>query len=316
MQKDVIGIVGLGLLGRGIASCFLAHGYQVFVHTQGGDAAYAAARRHIAAGVEDFATNAAPDSMPGAEWEQRYIETRSLKDFAECTFVVESVPEDIGSKQAVFAELETVIPPDAPIATNTSALPVTTLQRTLQYPERLLGMHWAEPAYATRFLELIRGEMTSDAAMDHAAELGRRLGKDPCFVQKDIPGFIVNRLGYAMYREAIHLLESGIADVDTIDRSFRNACGLWASFCGPFRWIDITGGPALYAKAMEGVLPTLDADPQVPKTLAELAANNQLFYAYSPGDLERWQELLHAQAWAIRALQQNIDRERCELLQG
>ena len=131
-------------------------------------------------------------------------------------------------------EIEAVVAADVPIASNTSALPITTLQEGRLHPERFLGMHWAEPAYATRFLELIRGQHTSDAAMTKANSLATALGKEPCVVAKDVPGFIVNRLGYAMYREAVNMLESGVADAATIDRAFRNACGIWASLCGPF----------------------------------------------------------------------------------
>ena len=105
--------------------------------------------------------------------------------------------------------------------------------------------------------------------LQRAADLARRIGKQPSLVQKDVPGFIVNRLGYAMYREAVHLLELGVADVATIDESFRNACGLWAAICGPLRWMDITGGPARYARAMEAVLPTLCNSPELPETLRQ-----------------------------------------------
>src|SRR5690606_19628751 len=108
-------------------------------------------------------------------WERRYTEAGTLADFALCTFVVESVSEDLDTKQGVFRDLEAVIGPSVPIGSNTSSIPITALQQELRSPERLLGMHWAEPAYATRFLELIRGEMTAYAAMDHAAQLGRRL---------------------------------------------------------------------------------------------------------------------------------------------
>ena len=131
-------------------------------------------------------------------------------------------------------------------------------------------MHWAEPAHATRFLELIRGEATSDETVRRTEELARRLGKDPTVCRQDIPGFIVNRIGYAMYREALHLVELGVADIETIDRSVRNTLGLWAASCGPFRWIDLTGGPALYARSMERVIPTLRNDAALPALLAAL----------------------------------------------
>src|SRR5262249_16795923 len=152
----------------------------------------------------------------------------SLRGFAACSFVIESVFEDYTVKQQVFEELEEVVGADVPIASNASALPISLLQSARSHPQRFLGMHWAEPAYVTRFLELIRGEHSSDDVMLAASTLGQRCGKEPCVVRKDVPGFIVNRLAYAMYREAVHLLETGVADVDTIDRAFRNACGLWA----------------------------------------------------------------------------------------
>ena len=175
-------------------------------------------------------------------------------------------------------------------------------------------MHWAEPAYATRFLELIASEQTSAKVLQAALDLARRNGKDPSVLKKDLPGFIVNRLGYAMYREALSLLEEGIADAETIDRSFRNACGLWASLCGPFRWIDITGGPASYARAMSGVLPGLNNSSEVPPTLAKMrdedyrgTLDGRGFYSYQPGDAQRWNDILHRQAWAILRLQAEMD---------
>ncbi|MFN7651030.1 MAG: 3-hydroxyacyl-CoA dehydrogenase family protein [Acidobacteriota bacterium] len=115
-------------------------------------------------------------------------------------------------------------------------------------------------------------------------------------MQRDVPGFIVNRLGCAMYREAAPLLETGVADLETIDRSIRQACGLWASICGPFRWIDITGGPGLYARAMRGVLPTLNNSPSLPPTLE---APPTSFYDYAPGEMERWHQQLHEHAWSL-----------------
>lgn len=304
-MDDVIGIVGLGLLGRGIATCFLAHGFRVLAYEKSGEEGFAVARKYIAAGIEEVLAREASSAM-AASWLHRYQEASDFAAFSGCSFVIESVTEDLATKQGVFDQLEEVLEPTAPIASNTSALPIGILQKPRRHPSRFLGMHWAEPAYATRFLELICGEQTSVAALRHAEALGREVGKEPCIVERDIPGFIVNRLGYAMYREAVHLLESGVANVETIDRSFQNACGLWASLCGPFRWIDITGGPALYAKAMRGVLPTLDNNADLPKTLQKMEADGASFYPYEPNELERWQKLFHEQAWRIRSLQRDM----------
>lgn len=304
----------MGLLGRGITACLLAHGFRTVVYDHGGAAVYASARTYIGQGLAELIAEAGFPASLASEWSGRYTEAASFAEFAGCTFVIESVVEDFAVKQQVFDQIEAAVPASVPIASNTSAIPISLLQNGRAHPERFLGMHWAEPAYATRFLELIRGERTGDDALQAAAALGRRTGKDPCIVRKDVPGFIVNRLGYAMYREALHLLETGVADVETIDRSFRNACGLWASLCGPFRWIDITGGPALYAKAMRGVLPTLSNTPDLPPTLQQALSegwkgvlDGRGFYPYQPGDAERWQARLHRQALAIHRLQQESE---------
>jgi 3-hydroxybutyryl-CoA dehydrogenase len=198
---------------------------------------------------------------------------------------------------------------DVPIASNTSALPISHLQRGRKHPERFLGMHWAEPAHATRFMELIRGEHTSDTAFQAAAQLAKAIGKEPCLVEKDVPAFIANRIGYAMYREALNILEMGVADAETIDRSCRNALGLWATICGPLRWMDLTGGPAAYAKAIRAVLPSLSNATELPKTLQDLVdsdaqgiANGRGFYEYNEEQARQWEELFLEHAWTIREL--------------
>jgi len=287
-----VGVAGLGFLGRGIAACLLINGHKVIGFTPDASA-FAGVRKYI-----QDAADETPDCDASA-WVGRYQETQSLQDFAACEFVIESVLEDLSIKLQVFDKLETVLGPEIPIGSNTSALPISLLQSGRKHPERFFGMHWAEPAYATRFMELIRGDLTGDAAFEQAISLARALGKDPAIVRRDVPGFIVNRLGYAMYREALHLLESGVADVESIDRAFHNALGLWSTFCGPFRWIDITGGPALYAKAMKGVLPTLSNATEVPKTICEAKS----FYEYGPDERARWEALLHGRAWSLLQLQ-------------
>jgi 3-hydroxybutyryl-CoA dehydrogenase len=254
----------------------------------------------------EFAGVAAENAL---SWRERYHATQSYDDWPVCDFVIESIDENIAAKQIVFDHLEKVVASKVPIGSNTSAIPITALQSRRQYPERFFGMHWFEPAHATRFLELIPGEKTSPATMSSAATVARQCGKDPSVLAKDIPGFIVNRLGYAMYREAMNLLELGVADAATIDRSFRNACGVWSTIMGPFQWIDLTGGPELYSKAMERVLPTLSTTAEVPAPLRALVlegargvANGRGFYDYTSEQAKRLDDLFHAHAWQARAL--------------
>ena len=308
MKFDPVGVIGLGLLGRGITASLLGAGFEVIaVETR--PQAVQEAHAYIAEAVSELIGHGGSPSQKALSWTERYRFSNSLADLKPCAFVIESVSEDLAVKLQVFDDLEDIVGADIPIASNTSALPITSLQAGRKHPSRFLGMHFAEPAYATRFLEIIRGEQSSDACIGLATELGSATGKEPCVVNQDIPGFIVNRLGYAMYREAANLLELGIGDVETIDCASRNALGLWATLCGPFRWIDITGGPALYAKAMAGVLPTLNNRPEVPnifrekREIVERGAGQTGFYSYEEGEIERWRKLLHEHAWEVRRLQ-------------
>jgi 3-hydroxybutyryl-CoA dehydrogenase len=308
-QQTRVAVIGLGLLGRGIAARFVACGFQV-VAVDRSEAQHATARAEIGAMIDELiAANAFPAGLR-EEWPSRYTAATDFREIVGCTFVVESVTEDPAAKEAAIAATEAAVAADTIIASNTSSISISELQKNRRHPERFVGMHWAEPAHATRFMELIRGEQTSDSAFEAAATLARQLGKEPCLCQKDIPAFIVNRIGYAMYREALHLLESGVADTETIDTAVRNALGLWATVCGPFRWIDLTGGPELYASALNRVLPTLATSAKVSPTMQELAdagargvSNGRGFYQYTPEEAQHWRELYRKHVWRVARMQ-------------
>lgn len=307
-DEFTVAVVGLGLLGRGIAVCFLGHGFRV-IGCDRAPASHRIADSYIDRGLGEMVDHAGIDAALADNWRARYHATTGFDDWPPCDFVVESVDEDPQAKQDVFDQVERVVAPNVPIGSNTSAIPITQLQKPRWHLQRFFGMHWFEPAYATRFLELIPGEQTSSAIMATAAAVARRCGKEPSVLVKDIPGFIVNRLAYAMYREAFNLLELGVADAETIDRSLRNTLGVWSSICGPFRWIDLTGGPTLYAKAMARVLPTLSTAAEPPPALRRLVDEHALgvtnghgFYEYTPEEGKRRDELFHAHAWRAYAL--------------
>jgi 3-hydroxybutyryl-CoA dehydrogenase len=286
----------------------LGHGLRVVGFARSRES-HERARDYIDRGLRDMVEHAGFDAAILRNWRDGYHETNRFDDWPACDFVVESIAEDAEAKQHVFEQIENVVAADVPIASNTSAIPITELQRGRRQPDRFLGMHWFEPAHATRFLELVPGDETSPAALQAAIRLAKRCGKEPSVLKKDIPGFIVNRLGYAVYREALNLLELGIADAETIDRSFRNACGVWSTILGPFAWMDLTGGPTLYGNCMERVLPTLSNATELPDTIRRLAeegaqgvTNGRGFYRYTPAEAQAADELFHQHAWTARSL--------------
>ena len=202
-MPGTVGLAGLGLLGRGIATCLLNHGFHVIA-------------------LESSAKIKA--QQPRSE---RLTLASTAADLAPCDFVIESISEDLAAKSALFCELERHIGADVPLVTNTSAIPISLLQANLKHPGRFAGMHWTTPAEFTRFLEIIRGDATTPETLARIEALALELDKEPGIVQKDLPGFVANRIAYAMYREALHLVNEGVADPQTIDVLCRHsiACG-------------------------------------------------------------------------------------------
>ena len=309
--SQTIAVAGLGPLGRGIVTSLLARGLRV-IALETDTAVRADAKEYIAVGITELVTRGGMPESLLIEWPARYTEATDVSDLTKADFVIESIFENIDAKKALFDQIEAVVGPTVPIASNTSALPISSLQSGRKHPERFVGMHWAMPCHITRFLEVIRGEQTNDATIAAALALGKAAGKQPTLVKKDIEGFIVNRIGYAVYREALWLLENGIADVETIDNSVRNARSVWGNIAGPFRWMDISG-LAGYAAVMEKLLPKLSCAKETPKTLKDLVdsgargiANGRGFYQYTPEEAERWKKLVIENAWRIRALNEEF----------
>ena len=287
MPAKTIGVVGLGLMGRGIATVMLANDLNV-IAVDPSEESQSLAREHITTSLAEL------PMAKEIDWQSQIKISTDFSDLAPCEFVIESIPEEPELKRSVLTQIEAVVGEAVPIATNTSALPISMLQSTCKKPERIIGMHWAEPCHLTRFLEVIRGEQTDEATTQATIELGTQVGKDPTEVKRDVPGFIVNRLAYAMYREAFWLVENGVADVEMIDRAFVTSISVWADIAGPFRWMDMTGLPA-YAQAMERLFPELSCEQTTPRMMQQLVesgakgtANGRGFYQYSPEEAQIW----------------------------
>ncbi|HVW62288.1 MAG TPA: 3-hydroxyacyl-CoA dehydrogenase family protein, partial [Puia sp.] len=239
-----IGVVGLGLMGCSITTCLLMAGHPVIaVAPVPADLQHAERRisEHWRRSVEEGLIR-----MPKDGWQSKLKITENYNDLKPCRIVIECTLESLTIKEAVYKKIEDVIAPDAILTSNTSAIPISILQEHTRHPQRFFGLHWAEPSHTTRFLEIICGEQSDVARGEWLYEIAHGWGKEPTLVRKDIRGFITNRLMYAMYREAFHLVENGYATVEDVDRACRNNAGYWMTLVGVFRWMDLTGVAAYH----------------------------------------------------------------------
>jgi 3-hydroxyacyl-CoA dehydrogenase len=312
-KLDTVGLIGLGLMGQGIAGCLVANKLKVVGYSRSRKRE-AESRTRIAEALEQLAKRKIIPRSRMIGWEKRFTFVHSLEGLAQCPFIIETVAEDIALKRSIYDKLESFLPKEVVIASNTSSLPINFLQQGRRHPGRFIGMHWGEPAEVTRYLEIVRGEETSDRTVRLTRGLGLLLGKEPSVLNFDIRGFISNRMMYAMMREACHLVEAGVADLETVDRSFRNDIGWWATLAGPFRWMDLTGIP-VYAAVMEGLLPELCNDGSVPKMMREVVekdargiSNRKGFYKYTRDSAEEWEKVWLDFTHDIRKLTEKYEK--------
>jgi 3-hydroxybutyryl-CoA dehydrogenase len=301
-----VGVIGLGLMGHSIIACLLAAGHPVTGLSRD-LRRHRGARRHIRALLDEMKREGLLNREPSGAMDSLRL-TEDYRDLAACRLVLESVIEDVETKQDTYRAIEEVVAPDAIIGTNTSSIPVSILQAGAVHPERFVGIHWDEPAHVTRFLEIIVGERSDPACAERIRAMASRWGKEPSVLRRDIRGFITNRVSYAMFREACHLVDSGVCTVEDVDRSLRNDVGWWMPFAGPFRYMDLMGVQG-YHRVMQDLLPELCASPEVPPLIRRVVesggrgvSNGQGFYRYTEKEAKRWERAFVRFNYEIRRL--------------
>jgi 3-hydroxybutyryl-CoA dehydrogenase len=235
-EIGTVGVVGLGTMGAGIAQVCLQAGVRVLgreVDDARCDRAREALERQLARAVERGRIAAADrDAALG-----RLTLTTSLADLAACDLVIEAAFEDLALKRSLFAELSRLLCPPAVLATNTSALSVTAIASSAEAPERVVGMHFFNPAPVLPLVEVVRAELSSEDAVETAVAFAERLGKVPVRCA-DTPGFVVNRILVPMLNDAVRVLDEGAASPEDVDRALVNGAS-WPM--GPFALIDLIG---------------------------------------------------------------------------
>jgi len=207
---------------------------------------------------------------------------------SDADLVVECVLEDMELKQNLFRDIEPMVKADCILATNTSVMSITQIASKTQDKSRVIGTHFWNPPYLIPLVEVIKGEETSLEVMDATYEYLKKIGKKPVRCMKDVQGFVANRLQHALWREALYMVEAGIADAPTVDEALRYGPGLRWPHMGVLENVDMIGADLSLA-IQRGVIPYL-ADNKEPSALLESLVNEGKLGFKTGEGYQKWTE--------------------------
>jgi 3-hydroxybutyryl-CoA dehydrogenase len=258
VEVHKVGVVGLGTMGAGIAQVSVQSGFDTIgreVNEELGERGRATIDRYLSRGV-------VRGRMTEADREQalgRLTLTTELTGLADCDLVIEAVLEQLDLKRAVFAELDRITRPDTVLATNTSALSVAEIAEATERPDRVVGMHFFNPAPVLPLVEIVRAPLSSDAAVEAAFDWAERAGKQPVRCN-DTPGFIVNRILIPLLNDCVRVLDEARVEPADMDKAMTNGAG-WP--LGPCALIDLIGID-VHVHASEALHGKLGEPPMAP----------------------------------------------------
>lgn len=284
IQKVVM--AGAGTMGTSMAQIFAAHGYNTVLYNHR-EATLEKARRMIELNQEALVLSGELSQAESDAVKARIQLTSDESCFQDCDVVVESIVENMEAKHQLWQKISALAREDAILTTNTSGLSITEIAKAVQRPERFCGMHWFNPPHLVPLVEVIKGEETEDQTARVVAELAERIGKKAVTVKKDAKGFIGNRLQTAVLREALHIVQSGIADAEDVDKAVKYGIGFRYACLGPLETADF-GGLDIFYHVAEYLVPDLYSSQEVPALLREKFEKGELgvktgkgFYDYS-----------------------------------
>jgi 3-hydroxybutyryl-CoA dehydrogenase len=236
MQIEKILVAGAGLMGGGISQVCAQAGYDVVMRDLSDEIVEKRLeniRWSASKLVEKGKVQGSVEEIMG-----RIQAVTDLSAASDVDFVFEAITEDVDAKRQLFSELDEMCPAHTILATNTSAIPITNIAAATQRAPKVVGTHFFSPVPMMRVVEIVAGLMTSDGTMATAEQLGRSLGKETIRVNRDVAGFLLNRISFPSTVEAIKLVEAGVASVEDVDKGMRLGFG---RPMGPFETVDLAG---------------------------------------------------------------------------
>jgi len=293
-----ISVIGAGMIAPGVAQVFAVKNYNVCI--------YARRQEALPEAIEKIRSNLSTMAKKGvgseSEIEPAISRIKTTTDLSEAAadaqLVIECVSENLELKQQFFQNLDQICPLETILATNTSVMSITEIASKARQRERIVGTHFWNPPYLIPLVEVTKAKETSDEVMETTYQVMKGAGKHPVKVMKDVPGFIANRLQHALWREAISIVENGIADPATVDEAIKNGFAIRLPVLGPLENADMVGLD-LTLSIHDYILKYLESSPSPSPLLREKVEKGELgfktghgFQTWSPEEAKRSREAL------------------------
>ena len=302
-------IVGGGKMGADIAAVLAAGGWTVHVQEPAARVRaslpqrYRAALNYLRGSRAAAARLRVHDDLEALPWQR-------------VALVIEAAPEQLALKQELFRRIEALAPRRAILTTNTSSLPLARVTEKVRHKDRVAILHWATPAYMAPLVEIVRGRQTTAKTVGRINGWMRALGKLPVNLNRDVDGMIINRVQHAMMREALSLVDRGIATLQDIDLAVRYGFGFRYVVCGPVRQRDLNGLVINYRAARQ-IYPTLDNRRTPPRALSSRVRAGNVgvtvgrgFYAWNARDVRAYVRRYERTLEKVLRLMREVDRKK------
>ena len=272
---NYVAVIGTGIMAAGIAAGFVAQSIPVVILGRSKDKADACLNKALTLAQKiGIVGTYASQSQDAIKAEQKTEILESWSDWNGCDWVIETVAENLALKQEIFQYLDERVPAHIPIGSNSSGFPISKIASGLKTANRMMGAHYFMPAEVVPLVEVVMGEKTELIFAEQAYSLYKSIGKKPVLVKKDIPGFLANRIQHALMREALSLVQEGIASPEDIDDAVRYSFGFRYAAVGPMTQKEISGWDGM-ANAAKEIYPSLSNITTLPPKVVQLMSEGK-----------------------------------------
>ena len=289
-MNEKIGIIGGGKMGVGIGQLFASKGHEVKILYVGNDKERGDSASNMEANLNFLASQdvIAREEIPAIMARVSYTENmQDIADFADIVF--EAIVANLAVKQEMFQKLDSICPVSTVLASNTSALSITLIGEKAEHKERIIGTHFWNPAYLIPLVEVVKTVHVSEETVSKTYNALQEAGKHPVIVEKDVPGFLANRLQHCLFREAISIVEHGIASPAAVDEAIKYGFGMRVGIMAPFEVMDSCGLDMTKA-IHEFVFPDIEDTHKVQKLITDNIAAGRLGFKTGGHGIQDWTE--------------------------